>query len=214
MKRIASIAAALLVCIAAWAQPTIRVEVHNIVELQERFNVGFVVEGEHAPSDFQWEAGDDFTVVWGPQKGTSTSIQMMNGKTTRTSQTTYTYILQARKTGTFTLPPASAKVKGTQIQSKAVQIQVVDSGNAQAAAGSTQQQQSQAQASRGDSDIFMRLSLSRNSVVVGEPVTATLKIYHRANLAGFENAKLVFKTASCTSWYDWQFFYYSTDNYS
>ena len=35
----------------------------------------------------------------------------------------------------------------------------------------------------------MRLSLSRNSVVVGEPVTATLKIYHRANLAGFENAK-------------------------
>ena len=35
----------------------------------------------------------------------------------------------------------------------------------------------------------MRLSLSRNSVVVGEPVTATLKIYHRANLTGFENAK-------------------------
>ena len=185
MKRIASIAAALLVCIAAWAQPTIRVEVHNIVELQERFNVGFVVEGEHAPSDFQWEAGDDFTVVWGPQKGTSTSIQMMNGKTTRTSQTTYTYILQARKTGTFTLPPASAKIKGTQIQSKAVQIQVIDSGKAQAAAGSQQQTPGQA----GRDDIFMRLSLSRNSVVVGEPVTATLKIYHRANLAGFENAK-------------------------
>jgi len=35
----------------------------------------------------------------------------------------------------------------------------------------------------------MRLSISRNSLVVGEPVTATLKIYHRANLAGFENAK-------------------------
>ena len=35
----------------------------------------------------------------------------------------------------------------------------------------------------------MRLSLSRSSVVVGEPVTATLKIYHRANLVGFENAK-------------------------
>ncbi|MBR4734626.1 MAG: BatD family protein, partial [Bacteroidales bacterium] len=178
-----------LTCLAAWAQPSIRVEVHNIVELQERFNVGFVVEGENAPSDFQWEAGEDFTVVWGPQKGSSTSIQIINGKTTRTSQTTYTYILQARKTGTFTLPPATAKIKGTQIQSKAVQIQVVGSGGSGSQAAQQQPQSQSQQASRGDSDIFMRLSLSRNSVVVGEPVTATLKIYHRANLTGFENAK-------------------------
>lgn len=193
MKRIVSIFAAALAVISAWAQPSIRVEVHNIVELQERFNVGFVVEGENSPSSFEWEAGDDFTVVWGPQKGSSTSIQIINGKTTRSSQTTYTYILQAKKTGTFTLPPATARIKGAEIQSKAVQIQVVgsgaSSGNASQAGGQQQAQGSSAQASRGDSDIFMRLSLSRNSVVVGEPVTATLKIYHRANLAGFENAK-------------------------
>ena len=194
MKRIVSIIAAALAVISAWAQPSIRVEVHNIVELQERFNVGFVVEGENSPSSFEWEAGDDFTVVWGPQKGSSTSIQIINGKTTRSSQTTYTYILQAKKTGTFTLPPATARIKGAEIQSKAVQIQVVGSGSG-SQQGSSQQTPGQAgrddtqQASRGDSDIFMRLSLSRNSVVVGEPVTATLKIYHRANLAGFENVK-------------------------
>jgi len=191
MKRIVSIFAAALAVISAWAQPSIRVEVHNIVELQERFNVGFVVEGENSPSSFEWEAGDDFTVVWGPQKGSSTSIQIINGKTTRSSQTTYTYILQAKKTGTFTLPPATARIKGAEIQSKAVQIQVVGNGASSGAQSSGQQQSqgSSAQASRGDSDIFMRLSLSRNSVVVGEPVTATLKIYHRANLAGFENVK-------------------------
>ena len=172
-----------------------RVEVHNIVEQDERFNVVFVVEGEHAPSDFQWEAGDDFTVVWGPQKGSSTSIQMINGKTTRSSQTSYTYILQARKTGTLTIQPAIAKVKGTQVQSNPVSIQVVASGagsstqQAQPAQGQAQGSQQQAQTARGESDIFMRLSLSRSSVVVGEPVTATLKIYHRANLVGFENAK-------------------------
>lgn len=194
MKRIVSIIAAALAVISAWAQPSIRVEVHNIVELQERFNVGFVVEGENSPSSFEWEAGDDFTVVWGPQKGSSTSIQIINGKTTRSSQTTYTYILQAKKTGTFTLPPATARIKGAEIQSKAVQIQVVGSG-ASSGAQSSGQTSGQAgrdnsqHASRGESDIFMRLSLSRNSVVVGEPVTATLKIYHRANLAGFENAK-------------------------
>ena len=177
-----------------WAQSAIRVEVHNIVELSERFNVVFVVEGEHAPSDFEWSAGDDFSIVWGPQKGSSTSIQIVNGKTTRNSQTSYTYILQARKTGTFTLPPASAKVRGNAIQSKAVSIQVVDNGSrpSQGASADETQQEGAANARQQRSeepDIFMRLSLSRSSVVVGEPVTATLKIYHRTNLVGFENAK-------------------------
>ena len=195
MKRLFASITAILATLVAWAQPSIRVEVHNIVELQERFNLVFVVEGEHAPSDFQWEPGADFSLVWGPQKGSSTSIQMVNGKTTRSSQTSYTYILQARKTGTFTLPSAVAKVKGTEIRSKAVTIQVVDgdsnAGNAAASQSNAQQQQQQrsSQATSGNADIFLRLSLSRNSVVVGEPVTATLKIYHRTNLVGFENAQ-------------------------
>ena len=186
-----------LAALSVWAQNAIRVEVHNIVEVGERFNLAFVVEGEHAPSDFSWEAGDDFTVVWGPQKGTSSSIQIINGKTTRSSQTSFTYILQASKAGTFTIPSASAKVKGAEIHSRPVQIQVVSGGNA-SAGGQSQQGQggstpsgesASARTADGTSDIFMRLSLSRGSVVVGEPVTATLKIYHRANLVGFENAR-------------------------
>ena len=193
MKRTLAIFCALLAAVTAMAQSRIKVEVHNIVELSERFNVVFVVEGEHSPSDFTWSAGDDFSVVWGPQKGTSTSISMVNGKTTRSTQVSYTYILQAKKTGSFTIPAASAKVKGNEITSQPVTVKVVDNGTK----GSQQpQSSSQAQAPAASStaagqqaDIFMRLTLSRNSVVIGEPVTATLKIYHRANLVGFENAK-------------------------
>ena len=194
MKRLfVSILAAVL-SLTAWAQSTIRVEVHNIVEVNERFNVVFVVEGEHSPSDFEWEAGDEFNLVWGPQKGTSTSIQMVNGKTTRTSQTSYTYILQAKSTGSITLQPATAKVRGNTIQSKPVTIQVVSGGSGtqaqQSSDDSGQRRESQSSsAATGESDIFMRLTLSRSSVVLGEPVTATLKIYHRANLVGFENAR-------------------------
>lgn len=165
------------------------------MELSERFNLVFVVEGEHAPSDFLWNAGDDVNVVWGPQKGTSTSVQMINGKTTRSSQTSFTYILQAKKTGNLTIQPAVAKVKGDEIRSKSVTIQVVDDGTSSLGGGNSSQgaqQGSQASAqtaTAGTGDIFMRLSLSRTSVVVGEPITATLKIYHRANLVGFENAR-------------------------
>lgn len=198
MKRWMTALAAFVMTLTGWAQ-TIRVEVHNIVELGERFNVVFVVDGEHAPSDFQWSPGDDFTLVWGPQKGTSTSISIVNGKTTKTSQTSYTYILQAKKTGAFQLASATATVKGTAIHSRAAQVTVVEgrdeaaaaqggsggtSGNDSGSAGEARQS-----ASQNTGEIFMRLNLSKREAVVGEPITATLKIYQRANLTGFEDAK-------------------------
>ena len=198
MKRWIAAFVALCMAFAGWAQSTIRVEVHNIVELSERFNVVFIVEGEHAPSDFQWTPSDDFTLVWGPQKGTSTSMTIVNGKTTRSSQTSYTYILQARKTGTFQLAPATATVKGDQIRSKAVQITVVEGGEGAAQAqgqgqgqgGASQGQQGTRQSASADTgELFLRLNLSKRDAMVGEPITATLKIYQRANLTGFEDAR-------------------------
>ena len=196
MKKLFAILIGLMGTLAAWAQTSIRVEVHNIVELSERFNLVFVVEGEQAPSDFQWTAGEDVTVIWGPQKGSSRNVQIVNGKTTRSSQTFYTYILQARKTGTITIPSAVAKVKGEELRSKPVTIQVVDDGGSSAAGSTASQEPSQEggqqqarQATSNQGDIFLRLSLSRTSVVVGEPITATLKIYNRTNLVDFENAR-------------------------
>ena len=198
MKRWMTALAAFVMTLTGWAQ-TIRVEVHNIVELGERFNVVFVVDGEHAPSDFQWSPGDDFTLVWGPQKGTSTSISIVNGKTTKTSQTSYTYILQAKKTGAFQLASATATVKGTEIHSRAAQVTVVEGRDEAAAAqgssggaygsGSGSAGEARQSASQNTGEIFMRLNLSKREAVVGEPITATLKIYQRANLTGFEDAK-------------------------
>ena len=171
----------------AAAQSSIGVEVHNIVELSEQFNLVFVIEGEHAPSDFSWDAGENFTVAWGPQKGSSTSISIVNGKTSRSTQTSYTYILQARKTGSFTINPATAKVKGKEITSKPVSVKVVDNG-AKPSNPSGQNESAQT-SSAGSGEVLMRLNLSRSNVVVGEPVTVTLKLYNRASLAGFENAR-------------------------
>ena len=198
MKRWIAAFVALCLAFTGWAQSTIRVEVHNIVELSERFNVVFIVEGEHAPSEFSWTPSDDFTLVWGPQKGTSQSVSIVNGKTTRSSQTSYTYILQAKKTGTFTFAPATATVKGDQIHSKSVQVTVVEGGSGQAQGqgqnqgGSSQgggEQQSRQSTSTDTGELFMRLYLSKRDAMVGEPITATLKIYQRANLTGFEDAK-------------------------
>ena len=193
MKRWTAAFVAMWIAVSGWAQ-TIRVEVHNIVEVSERFNVVFVVDGEHAPSDFRWEPGEDFTLVWGPQKGTSTSVSIVNGKTTKSSQTSFTYILQAKKAGTYNLAPAVATVKGTEIRSRSAQVTVVEGGSQQGAASGQAQssdgnQGASRQAVSQDGEIFLRLYLSKHDAVVGEPITATLKLYQRANLTGFEDAR-------------------------
>ena len=46
----------------------LRVEVPDVVSLDEQFNVTFIYEGENSPSGFEWSQGDDFQLVWGPQQ--------------------------------------------------------------------------------------------------------------------------------------------------
>ncbi len=186
----------LLSAAMAFAQTEIQVQTHNVVAADEQFNVTFIIEGESKSSDFTWSPGEDFQLLWGPQQGRSTSVQMVNGKTTKSVQTTYSYVLRPVKAGKFTISQASAKVKGNTITSKPVAIEVV-AAVASASSGSQGSQpqgsrQTQRQAQNGmiqDDDIFLTLDLSRNNVVVGEPVTATLKLYQRVNVAGFEGVE-------------------------
>ncbi|MBR2856473.1 MAG: BatD family protein [Bacteroidales bacterium] len=189
MKKLFLMALALFAAVVAFAQTGIRVEAPNVVAADEQFNVTFIIEGEDSPSDFSWASSDDFQVQWGPQQGKSTSIQIVNGKRSKTVQSTYTYVLRPVKAGKFVLPTATAKVKGKQISSTQKVIEVAAAG---AASAQRPQQQSGQQAQRqqtglNDSDLFMTLSLDRTDVVVGEPVIATLKLYQRVNIAGFEN---------------------------
>ena len=111
--------------LVAYAQTDIKVEVHRVVEAGEQFNVTFIIEGENKVSDFTWEPSSDFQLLWGPQKGQSSSVQIINGTMTKSVQSTYTYILKASSTGKFTLPAATAKVKKDEIVSKPVTIEVV-----------------------------------------------------------------------------------------
>ena len=174
---------------AVHAQTSIQVQSHKVVSIDEQFNVTFVIEGAK-PTDFSWEPGADFDLVWGPQQGRSTSVQIINGKRTESSQTTYSYILRPLKTGKFTLAKASAKVKGNEIYSDPQVIEVVSSGSSSGQSSQpSQNQPSRAQSQQGnisDSDLFLRLSLNRSDVVVGEPIIATIKLYQRVNISGFE----------------------------
>lgn len=176
----------------AAAQTKIAVEAPNIVGSDEQFNVTFIIEGEDRPSNFNWNPGDDFTLVWGPQRGESTSIRVINGKRSKSSQFTYTYILAPKKTGKFELLAATAKMKGETITSVQAAVEVLasdSSASAQSGASSGNTQQTKPSGTISSKDLFLKFTVSRTSAVVGQPLTAELKLYQNVDIAGFEGAK-------------------------
>ena len=207
VRKITLLLSAAMLLLAAFptaihAQTDIKVQVLNLVSADEQFNLTFVIEGENAPSDFSWSPGEGLRLVWGPQKGSSTSISIVNGKRTKSAQTTYTYILLPLVTGTVVIPPATATVKGNTIHSPETRIEVVPSGassQSQGSSGSSQGGSSRSQGSQSSGgtvssdipsgDLFLRLDLGRSSLVVGEPVNAVLKLYQRVNITGFEDVR-------------------------
>ena len=180
--------------IFAAAQSVIKVDAPGIVAADEQFNVTFIIEGEGRPSGFSWTPGDGFSLVWGPQKGESTSVSIINGKRTKSSQFTYTYILMPKSTGKFELPRATAKVGGNEISSAETSIEVLASGSSSSSNSghSSSGGRSSSSAASGNissSDLFLKFSLNKTSAVIGEPITAELKLYQKVDIAGFEGAK-------------------------
>lgn len=198
MKRLITNAILLLTAAIALGQNKITVQAPEIVALDERFNVTFVISGRAEPSSFDWTPGNGFQLVWGPQKGSYHQRTTINGKSESSTQTTYTYVLMPKSTGTFTIPAASAKVKGESLTSDPLDIEVVASSSGkqgsqsqprQGGSSSSSGSRSAATGDIDDSDLFMRLNISKSSVVVGESLTATLKLYQRVNISGFEDAR-------------------------
>lgn len=198
MRKLFLTACFILSAFVLMAQTKIQVQTHKVVAEDEKFNVTFIIDGKVSVSEFNWEPTSDFQLLWGPQRGQSSSIQIINGKTTKSSQTTFSYILRPLKAGKFTLPRARAQVDGKEIVSKAETIEVVGSnqqnnqpaqqGNA-TQQGSQQSQQPQNNSQSSGRELFLTINVNKTNVVVGEPITATISIYTQADIAGFESAQ-------------------------
>ena len=194
MRKLFLTAFLILSALVMTAQTSIQVQTHNVVAEDERFNVTFVIDGNVKVSEFSWEPGSDFQLLWGPQRGHSSSIQIINGKTTKSVQTTFSYVLRPLKAGRFSLPSARANVDGKELVSGSESIEVVSQqaqSRQQSPSSSSQPQTQQPKATqqRTGEDIILTLNLSRTNVVVGEPITATIMLYTRADIAGFESAQ-------------------------
>lgn len=166
----------------------------------EQFRLGFTLNGRG--SDLQLPDLSNFDVLMGPSTSESSSIQMINGKTTQSSSFSYIFILRAKKEGTFTIRPASIKVDGKTYESNSLTIQVVK-GQPQPSAQQQQQQQAagdpnasgQAEVQAGTvskDNLFVRVIVDKTNVSKGEQILSTVKLYisQTVPLNGFDEVKL------------------------
>ena len=125
----------------------------------------------------------DFDVLAGPYTSTSSSTSFVNGHRTSSFSQAYTYTLMAQRAGTYTIPPATVKVDGENIQSNGVRIQVLPEDEQpaqqsnQSAAVSNQSSQSSQTSQTASENIFVRTIASKTRVHEQEALMVSYKLY-------------------------------------
>lgn len=157
------------------------------VAVGEQFRLSYTI-ATHDVKDIRLGAVPSaFEVLVGPSTSTSSSFQMVNGKTSSNESTTFTYVLMANKNGTFTIPAAHAVCGGKTVTSNFVTINV--SGKVSANSQSSQQRPTGVRPSgskiRG-SDLFITVSASKKCVYEQEPVILTYKVYTQVELTALD----------------------------
>jgi len=161
----------------------------GVVSVGEQFRLTYTLNAKG--NNFNPPGFDNFYVIAGPSTSYNQSTQIINGEVTRNVSYTYTYILQATREGKFTIPPATIEVKKKQYSSNSVPVEVVKGkAPAKTQAPSGKKQSDQELANIPNDDLFVRVLVNRGNVYKGDYLVATVKIYSRVNLSGFENINL------------------------
>ena len=137
------------------------------VGLNDSFEISFTLNA--SGKSFLPPPFSDFLILRGPSKSSSTSI--VNGAMSQ--QLTYTYVLKPKKTGVFTILPASIKAKGKTIGTQPITIHVEK--------GSVSKKPNTAY------DIVARkvhlvAKVNKLHCYVGEPLVLTYQLYFNLNI--------------------------------
>jgi hypothetical protein len=170
---IASLWAALTAS-GAWAQaPTLQLKLDRTeAAVGERVQVELTVTASsNVPvTGVEMVGLHEFLMESGPDVAMSLRVDMRRGVSLSVASHRYTIV--PRRTGTFVIGPATATVGGQPHQSNPVTLRVVT------------QRLEQVQAA--DPQLFMRASVDRPEVYLGEQVTVSFHLYSRVNYFGLE----------------------------
>ncbi|MEI6554020.1 MAG: BatD family protein [Paludibacter sp.] len=152
----------------------------STVVLDKPFQLVFTVNA--TAKDLRVPDFSNFEVLAGPFESHSQSIQYVNGKSSSTVSVSYTYTLQAQKTGTFTIPSASITVEGKKVTSNGLSIKVLPADATPPASKSQGNQSGGGQASISADNIFIKTEVSKTNVYEQEAILVTYKLYTLADV--------------------------------
>ncbi len=193
----------------ALSETTFNVKVPAIVAMGEPFRVEFSANGRM--ENFQAPDFAGFDVIAGPSKSSGTDIRYINGKLSKTTKVTFTYVLVAQKEGNTQIGSATAIIDGSGCVTRVTAIEVMStngdesSNNASSSNSSRSSGSSGSQSQSGNDrrqsnpipktnkvkngDILLRTEVSHSSVYKGEAIRVTLKLYTRAQVSSITSFK-------------------------
>jgi len=163
----------------------------STVETGEQFRIVYELNADG--SRFTGPEFGQLRVITGPMTSSSSNIQLINGKMSRSFSQTYTYIVTATSPGDITIGPASVFVDGTKHTSNTLTIKILPSSSGQ---GQPQNQGNDAargsadQTSVSDKDLYVRALADKKSVFMGEQVIITYRLYTKVPISNISNIKL------------------------
>lgn len=166
------------------AQVRVTLQAPSQVEEGQRIRVSYVVNTQDV-DDIQVGDFPGFELLYGPSTSSSSSFSIVNGKTTHTSQMTFTYTLLAQKAGNYKLPAAAVKSGGQTYRSNQASIQILQGDGSGASDGSGQSNGSAATRQRlqnageriTSNDLYITVTASKKRLYEQEAVLLTYKLY-------------------------------------
>jgi len=156
----------------------------STVGLGQRFKVTFTVSGATQVGRPNIPSFDNFVALGGPSQ--SQNVAFSNGQ--MSSSIGWTYVLQPKKKGTFTIKSATIKVADKTLKTDPLTIEVVDAPqkpqsnnrNVNPYANQTPDQQPTDVKELVKENVFAKAFVNKSNVYQGEQLTVIYKIYIRA----------------------------------
>lgn len=160
----------------------------DVVVVEQQIRLSYTVNSQSV-KNFRAPDMSPFEVLMGPTQSSQSSVQIINGNYTSSKSTTFTYILLASKTGTFSIPGATIEAEGEKLKSNSVTIKVLPADKAN---GVDNGQRGEGQTSSSsvskvsDKDLFIVATANKTTVHEQEAVLLTYKVYTVLNLTSLQ----------------------------
>lgn len=193
MKRVFFTFCLLLVALGSMAQVSFKVK-----------PVGQVVEGENFTVTYRLSNAEGTNpkvvdirgceLLFGPSIAKSFSYSVTNGKAVSRGFTDFTYSYKAGKAGSYTVPAASITVDGKTYRTEPLKFQIIsrsdrDKPGSQKPVSLDDPDTQAAGRKVNESDVFVRIILSRNSAYEQEAIGCTIKLYTKYSISSFMPTK-------------------------